>query len=125
MFRAIVAHRVRTAWKHVNDRDYGYVLDQFAPGFEYSFAGEHALGGVRHTRPVMEAWFDRLFRLFPGISFEVQDVLVRGWPWDTRAVALVAVTASAGGETYQNEVAQTIRLRWGRITHIRNLEDTQ
>ena len=46
---------VRTAWKHLNDRDYGYVLDQFAPAFEYSFAGDHALGGARHTREAMEA----------------------------------------------------------------------
>jgi ketosteroid isomerase-like protein len=29
------------------------------------------------------------------------------------------------GEPYRNEVAQTIELRWGRITRIRTLEDTQ
>ncbi len=125
MFRAIVARRVRTAWKHVNDRDYAFVLDQFAPGFEYSFAGDHALGGARRSRAAMEAWFERLFTLFPGIRFQVEDVLVAGWPWHTRAVALVSVTASVDGETYRNEVAQTIHLRWGRITSIRNLEDTQ
>jgi ketosteroid isomerase-like protein len=125
MFRAIVARRVRTAWRHVDARDPGFVLDQFAPGFEYSFAGDHALGGTRHTREAMEAWFQRLYGLFGDIRFEVQDVLVAGWPWRTRVVALVAVTATVDGEAYRNEVAQTIRLRWGRITAIHNLEDTQ
>ena len=73
----------------------------------------------------MEAWFERLFSLFPGIRFEVARRAGRGWPWHTRAVALVSVTAQVDGETYRNEVAQTIHLRWGRITSIRNLEDTQ
>ena len=73
----------------------------------------------------MEAWFERLFALFPGIRFEVQDVLVAGWPWHTRAVVLVDVAAEVDGEPYRNEVAQTIHLRWGRITAIHNLEDTQ
>jgi ketosteroid isomerase-like protein len=125
VFRAIVAHRVRTAWKHVNDRDYAFVLDQFAPDFEYSFAGDHALGGARTSRAAMEAWFERLFSLFPDIAFKVEDVLVGGWPPNTRAVVLVSVTALVDGEAYRNEVAQTIHLRWGRITSIRNLEDTQ
>jgi ketosteroid isomerase-like protein len=125
MFRAIVARRVRTAWKHIDDRDYAFVLDQFAPDFQHSFAGNHALGGTRRSRAAMEAWFQRLFSLFPGIRFQVEDVLVAGWPWRTRAVALVSATAPVDGETYRNEVAQTIHLRWGRITSIRNLEDTE
>ena len=64
----------------------------------------------------MKGWFERLFELFPGIRFEVEDVLVKGWPWRTRAVALVDVATAVAGEPYRNEVAQTIQLRWGRIT---------
>ena len=93
------------------------------PGWgSYRFVGEHAMGGVRATRPAMERWFERLFRLF---RFELRDVLVRGWPWRTRAVALVAVRAAVGNERYENEVAQTIDIRWGRIVAITTLEDTQ
>jgi ketosteroid isomerase-like protein len=125
MYRAIVARRVRTAWDHLRRGDYEYVLDQFAPAFTHSFAGEHALCGERVSRDAQRAWFQRLFRLLPGVEFGVEDVVVRGWPWRTRAVALVSVRAAVASSPYQNEVVQTIDLRWGRITHIHTLEDTQ
>jgi ketosteroid isomerase-like protein len=125
MYRAIVARRVRTAWEHLNRRDYGYVLAQFAPRFTHGFAGEHALGGERSSADAQRAWFERLFRLFDSIEFKVDDVLVRGWPWRTRAVALIHVQATVAGQYYENDVAQAIDLRWGRITRIYNIEDTQ
>jgi ketosteroid isomerase-like protein len=121
IYRAIVAGKVRAAWRHIDARDHEYVLDQLAPSFEYRFVGDHAMGGVRRTRAAMDAWFQRIFRLFPDIRFELQDVLVAGPPWRTRAVALVRV--QTGG--YENEVAQTIHIRWGRIVFINTLEDTQ
>jgi ketosteroid isomerase-like protein len=89
-------------------------------------AGDHAMGGARTSRETLGAWFERVFRLFPSIGFEVTDVLVRGMPWSTRAVALVHVRAGEiDGEPYENELSQTIDLRWGRITRIHTLEDTQ
>jgi ketosteroid isomerase-like protein len=125
MYRAIVTRRVRTAWEHVARGDYEHVLGQLAPAFTHSFAGDHALGGERSSRDAQRAWFERVFRLLPGIEFTVHDVLVRGWPWRTRAVALIGVRADVAGQPYENEVTQTIDLRWGRITAIHNLEDTQ
>jgi ketosteroid isomerase-like protein len=99
------------------------VIDQFTTAFTHRLVGVHALGGTRHSRDAQERWFERLFRLLPDIEFSVQDVLVRGWPWRTRAVALVAVSAANG--TYENEISQVIDIRWGRIERIHNLEDTQ
>ena len=125
MYRRIVEARVRKAWRQLARGNYDYVLDQFARDFEYSFAGDHALGGTRHSREAMTGWFERLFELFPGIRFEVADVLVKGWPRRTRVVVLVDVATEVAGEPYTNEVAQTLELRWGRITRIRTLEDTQ
>jgi hypothetical protein len=29
-----------------------------APRFEHIFPGDHALGGVRHTRPGIRAWLE-------------------------------------------------------------------
>jgi ketosteroid isomerase-like protein len=124
MYRAIVAAKIRKAWSHMAAHDHAPVLAQFADDFEYRFVGDHALGGVRHTRAVQDEWFRRLFRLFPDIQFSVRDVLVAGWPWRTRAVALIDVFVPRDGG-YRNEVAQTIELRWGRITRITTLEDTQ
>jgi ketosteroid isomerase-like protein len=125
MYRAIVARRVRRAWEHLGRGDYEYVLEQFARTFTHRFAGDHALGGERSSRDAQRAWFERLFRLLPGVEFRIEDVLVRGWPWRTRAVALVGVRTTVAGRPYENAVAQTIDMRWGRITRIDNLEDTQ
>jgi ketosteroid isomerase-like protein len=125
MYRAFVARRVRTAWAHLARADFRHVLEQFAPAFTHDFVGDHALGGERSSREAQGAWFERLFRLLPGVEFTVEDVLVRGWPWRTRAVALIRVRATVVGGPYENEVAQTIDLRWGRITRVHNLEDTQ
>jgi ketosteroid isomerase-like protein len=93
--------------------------------FTYSFAGDHALGGERRSREAQLAWFQRLFRLLPGVEFNLDDVLVRGWPWRTRAVALLHVRATVAGRPYENEFVQTLDLRWRRITRIHNLKDTQ
>jgi len=125
VYHRIVAARIRSAWRHLEDRDAAFVLDQFAAEFSYRFVGDHALGGDRRTRAAMEAWFARLFRLFPDARFSVSDVLVRGWPWATRAVALVTVDATMEAVGYRNEVVQTVDLRWGRITRVHTLEDTQ
>jgi ketosteroid isomerase-like protein len=125
MYRTIVARRIRRAWRHVDQHDYAYVLDQLAPTFTHRFAGDHALAGIRHHPEAVRAWYQRLYRLLPGIRFQVTDVLVGGWPWRTRAVALVGARATVAGEPYENEVAQVVDLRWGRITGLAMHEDTQ
>ena len=131
MYRAIVASQIRRAWRELQGRNPDAVLESFAPSFEYRFVGDHALGGTRRTREAQGAWFARLFRLFPDIEFTVRDVLVAGWPWRTRAVVLVDVRMldepgrDPGDAAWTNEVMQVIALRWGRITAITTLTDTQ
>lgn len=125
MYRAIVARRVRTAWRHLNDRDIDYVLGMFAPAFTHRFVGANALGGTRNSLASQRRWFERLFRLLADIEFTVQDVLVGGWPWRTRVIALLTTKGTTGGIPFRNEFAQTIELRWGRITRVNVVEDTE
>jgi hypothetical protein len=54
----------------------------------------------------------------------VRDVLVAGWPWRTRVVVVVVVSLPSE-PAYRNLVIQRLVLRWGRITRVANLEDTQ
>ena len=89
MYRAIVAHRVRAAWRHLNDRDIDFVLAMLATSFTHRFVGENAMGGVRNSLDSQRRWFERLFRLLADIEFTVEDVLAGGWPWRTRVVALL------------------------------------
>jgi ketosteroid isomerase-like protein len=125
MYRAIVRRRVRRAWQKLNARDVEYVLGMFASTFTHRFVGQNALGGVRHTIDSQRSWFERLFRLLPDIEFTVEDVLVAGWPWRTRAVALLSTQGTSAGVPFRNEFAQTIWLRWGRITYVKVVEDTE
>jgi ketosteroid isomerase-like protein len=124
MFRRIVAARIRAAWHQLQRHNAEPVLNQLAATFEHSFAGDHALGGSRRTRQAQADWFARLFRLLPDARFSVRDVLVSGWPWHARAVAIIDVTL-ADDPRYRNVVSQQLELRWGRISRIENLEDTQ
>ena len=131
MYRLIVAAKIRAAWRQMQRHNYQAVLDQFAPDFEYRFVGDHALGGTRRTLELQAAWFDRLFRLIPDIEFTVRDVVIRGWPWRTRAVSLLDVRIPSekgyapGESVWINEIVQEIELRWGRITRITTMTDTQ
>ncbi|MER6006745.1 nuclear transport factor 2 family protein [Nonomuraea angiospora] len=125
MYNAIVARRVRTAWSHLNDRDIEFVLRMFAPTFTHRFVGQNAMGGVRDNIDSRRRWFERLFRLLTDIRFTVDDVLVKGWPWRTRVVALLRTSGTVAGHPFNNEFAQTIELRWGQITRVNVVEDTE
>ncbi len=90
------------------------------------FPGRHPLGGERHTRAAVERWFERLGRLFPVHTFEVHRVVSRGWPWSTWvAVQWRATLQPAVGESYENEGAHWIHLRWGKVRSFHAYLDTQ
>ncbi len=100
------------------------MLEGLAPQFEYHFIGDHALGGVRHGHDAQRRWFERLFRLFPDIRFDVKDVIVTGWPWRTRAVVIAEATLDSD-PAYRNYLAQLVEIRWGKLTKVRMHEDSQ
>lgn len=126
MYRLIVAARVRRIFASLSAGDYEPMLHSLAPSFTYRFYGDHALGGERHTKEAMRVWWRRVFRLLPDARFETREVLVAGWPWDTRVATDMVIRATLpDGTRYENVFAQFVRLRWGRITEVRTLEDTQ
>ena len=122
----IVRRRVRRGFQSLSEGAAEPVLRQFAPGVTFCFAGEHALGGERHGVAEVREWFQQLYRAFPSIAFEVQQVLVAGGPWDTRVATQFTVHATRpDGGRYANEGVQLLRLHWGRIVEDRLYEDTQ
>ena len=126
MYRLIVAARIRGIFARLNAGDSEAMIRSLAPRFTYRFYGDHALGGERTTPAAMRAWWGRVFRLLPGLRFEPRDVLVAGPPWSTRvATDVVAHVTLPDGTRYENVVNQFVELRWGRVTEIRTLEDTQ
>ena len=126
MYRALVERRVRGVFRHLSEGDYRAVLDSVAPDVHHVFSGDHPLGGERHSREAMERWFERVYRLFPRLDFEVKRVVASGWPWSTAvAVEWVDRTTPRAGESYANEGAHFLRIRWGRVVYVHAYVDGQ
>lgn len=126
MYHALVEHKLRSVFAALGRGDPWPMMDSLAGRFVYRFEGDSPIGGVRNNRQSMQLWWERMYRLFPGLSFEVRDVVVAGMPWNTRIhTHLEFRMPLADGQTYRNVVMQVMRMRWGRVTELHTLEDTQ
>lgn len=125
MYHAIVRRRALGVFEALSRGAWQETIDDIAPNVHHVFAGEHALGGERHSRAAMARWFERLFRLFPRIEFEVHTVAVRGWPWQTTvAVEWSDSGEAADGVRYENHGSHWLRLRWGKVVYVHGYLDT-
>jgi ketosteroid isomerase-like protein len=131
MYKTIVRAKLRRLFEGASRGHWQPIVDGLADDFSYRFVGNTPLGGVRRTRAAMQAWWTRLLRLFPGAQFLPQAILVEGPPWNTRVMTHMLFCAEVPGAAgspptpYRNEFMQLMHLRWGRITSIVTLEDTQ
>ncbi len=126
MYHTIVRQKLAQNFHKLNQGDYESIVMQFSPSTHHIFAGDLALGGERRSRDGVRQWYARLFQVFPDMQFTVKNILVQGWPWDTSIAVQFKVSATLkNGQAYSNEVAQFIRLKWGRIASMQLYEDTQ
>ncbi len=131
MYRSIVRRRVTSLFNEANRGNWQAIIDALSTDFVYRFVGDTPLGGTRRTKPAMKAWFERIFRLVPDAQLHPEMIVVEGTPWNTRVMTYVkfrgTLPAEAGkpGAPYENEVMQLMRIRWGRITSVLTIEDTQ
>jgi len=125
MLRWIVARRLRAVFRALNEGRTEPMLDALASRFEYRFEGDTPIGGLRRSRASMRRWWDRMYRLFPGLQFDVRQVSVAGWPWAMHADLLLNFTVPHGdGPLYTNVVMQRLRFRGTRVSQVHTLEDT-
>lgn len=125
MYHAIVRKRIAKVFEELNKGNYEPVLRMTASHFEHSFAGRHALSGSRKSLRVTRAWYERLFRIFPNLEFQLQNIVSNGWPWHT--VVAVEWTDSytlLNGEKRSNAGVHIIHLKWGRGTAVKIYCDT-
>lgn len=125
MYHAIVRRKVARVFAELSRGNYEFALAAAAPRLEHSFAGDHALGGVRHTPAALRLWFQRLYRLFPSLGFTVKHIAASGGPWDTTVVVEWHDRATlATGAPYDNDGVHVVRLRWGRLVSLHAYLDT-
>jgi ketosteroid isomerase-like protein len=130
IYRTIVRRQVRSLFAEANNGNWQAIIDGLAPTFTYRFVGDTPLGGTRTTHEAMQRWFARLYRLLPAAQFVPETIVVEGPPWRTTIMTYVKIrgTAPASDTTvrpYENEFMQRMSLKWGRITSVLTLEDTQ
>jgi ketosteroid isomerase-like protein len=112
VYQILVKRHLRKQFDHLSGGDFESVLRGVDDHVHHRFAGEHPLGGDRHTKHALRLWFQRLFRT--------------GWPWDLRAAAEWSATVTpARGEIYLNRGVHLIRIRRGRVTQLYAYEDSQ
>ncbi len=125
MYHAIVKRHARGIFESLSRGEWRETMGELAGDVHHSFPGDHALGGERHSKASMERWFERLYRLYRRLEFEVHRVAVSGRPWNT----VVAIEwsdrgAAADGVAYENHGAHWLRLRWGKATYVHAYLDT-
>jgi ketosteroid isomerase-like protein len=120
-----VRRRICAIFDGLSRGDYSVALGGLADDVHHVFAGDHALGGERHSRDGVRRWFERLFRLFE-LRFDVRQVIMSGPPWDlVVAVEWLAHATPRAGDPYLNPGAHIIRIRRGRVVYFHAYEDSQ
>jgi len=126
MYHRFVKSKVRSTFAEISAGNWEPMLKAMAPRFSYRFYGDSALSGERHTIEAVRLWWQRTSRLMPGVAFDVLDIVVSGSPWNTSIATAIAVHARlADGSPYENVFNQFMHMRWGRVTEIRTLENTE
>jgi ketosteroid isomerase-like protein len=126
MYKALVRFRTRLTLRRLSNGELDKALTVFGPSSVFCFYGNHALGGELRGPAGARAFFERTFRLFPGITIEPVRIAVNGWPWSTLLCTRFRIRARlADGSDYRNEGMQYARLRWGKVVEDRLFEDTQ
>ncbi len=125
MYQAIVRKRIIGLFDAIGRGDAQPVLDAFAPRFTHTFLGEHALGGARKTLAATRAWYERLYRLLPGIKFELGEIRISGAPWNTLASVDWRESNFGGdGVATENFGRHVVHLAWGKMTWLAICPDT-
>lgn len=126
MYHYIVRGKVRDSFEQVNKGNLAAIVRQFVPGSEHWFSGSHAMAGRRDNLGQIQAWYDRLAVLMPDLKFEITNIDVGGWPWNTVAfVEWVDHFTGPDGRAYSNQGVHVLRLKWGKIVELHIYCDTK
>jgi len=126
IYSLIVKNRIRQSFDHVNNHRWDELLASIAPNVHHQFLGAHAIGGVRRDRDTLRRWFERLGRVLPNLHLKINDIWVKGWPWQTKVFVQWDGTATLlNGGPYSQHAIHVITLRWGKIHALDVFEDSQ
>jgi ketosteroid isomerase-like protein len=138
MYKAAVRWMIRRNIAALNAGNYQPVLRRYAADATLTFPGDNswsrmyrepdpgrAPAPTHRGRAEIEAFLQRY--VGNRIQMEVEDILVNGPPWNTRAAVVVHdwVADPNGGDAYANRAVLFIRTRWGKTRTHEDFEDTE
>jgi ketosteroid isomerase-like protein len=122
-YHNVVRSKIVNAFTALNRRDPNPSLELMANDVEYTFQGDHALGGTRHSREAVRLWFARLLHLIPS-QFQIRSIEVTGAPWNTQVrMAFEDHVKPLAGPEYINTGVQVTQLKWGKAVRIQTTVD--
>ena len=77
MYARIVEGKIRRVFDRLSEGDIRPLVKGLTKDCRHHTGGTHALGGERHSRQATQQWYERLMRLVPGLTFDVDEVHVR------------------------------------------------
>ncbi len=126
MYKKIVSGRVQQVFEELSKGDSALLLSGMSDDAVHVVDGDHALSGTRSNPEDIAAWYARLFTLFPDLSFVVHDVIVKGLPSRTTAIAVWEDSSTTSlSEQYKNSGVNVIELSWGKVQSVHIYTDTQ
>ena len=138
MYKATVRALIRRSIRTLNDGRVEPALAMFARDATLTFPGDNTwsrqfrqpararVASVTHQgRSEIEAFLRRYVEL--GIQMRVEDILVNGPPWNTRAAVRVHhwIPGPDGEDRYANRAVLMVRTAWGKIRSQEDYEDTE
>jgi ketosteroid isomerase-like protein len=125
MFGWIVSLMIRRAVRRMNAGDVASMLSSYSTGALLVFPGNHSWGGEYRGKDRIEEFLRRCVSV--GIKFEVEDIVVSGWPWSAKVCIRLSDRAVApdGTEIYSNRALIFAKTAWGTIQFQEDYEDTQ
>ena len=126
MYHRIVKSIINKNFEALSHGNYDVLLETVANDVEHTFLGDSAIGGYRQSKEKLRLWFERVYRLFPNLSFTVNNIIVTGFPWRTLIAAeWTADVTPKAGIPYINTGVHIITLKWGKAIKIQAFENAE
>jgi ketosteroid isomerase-like protein len=91
----------------------------------FRFPGDSSWAADLRGKDELRRWLQRF--VAAGVQIFADEVVVRGWPWDTTLAVRGTdhLTTPAGERVYENRYVIWGRVRWGLLREYEVYEDTQ
>ena len=125
MFRLIARMMVkRTLRAHLN-RDVEAILKTYSKDVRFRFPGNNSWAGEFRGIDQVRPWLQRFHRV--GLTFKPDEILIGGWPWNTKVALHFTdhLKAPDGTLVYENSGFIYAKGAWGKICEYEVVEDTE